>query len=222
MLIATQLAGFGAGGALSSLSFVDSATSTGASVTGPAGILPGDLLVLFDRAVAAGSGTPPTTVLPSGFTSISNSPGSNAAPNSVRSILSYKIADGSEASASLTGMNGSSNGKMLAVFRGDAPVSSVSPSTPNAETTDGNPASQNVAASGGVAPLIVVGAYGCGTAAVDPRTFSPAKDAEITSSGTGTRYLAYKIYNSSPADVTVDMDDEGDLNSLQSCFITCS
>ncbi len=221
MLMVSQLAGFGAGGAaaLTSLSFLDSATSTGASVTGPAGILTGDLLVLFDRAIAAGSATPPTTVLPSGFTSISNSPGSNASPNAVRSIVSYKIADGSEASASLTGMNGSTNGKMLAVFRGDVHVSAVLPSTPNAETTDGNPASQNVAASGGATPLIVVAGYGSGSA-IDPRTFSPAKDAEINSAT--TRYLAYKIYNSSPADVTVDMDDEGDLNSLQSCFISCS
>ena len=46
---------------------------------------------------------------------------------------------------------------------------------------------------------------------------SPAKDGEVAN-GT-TPYLAYKVYNSSPANVSVDMDDEGDGNTLQSCYI---
>ena len=88
------------------------------------------------------------------------------------------------------------------------------------ETTDGNPSAQVVGASSGTPPLIVIGAYGT-TGTVDPRTFSTTKDGEITADSFNA-YLAYKIYNSSPQDSSIDMDDEGDANILQSCYLACS
>ena len=55
---------------------------------------------------------------------------------------------------------------------------------------------------------------------------SPAKDGEIQSDEGGIEFfdnwLAYKIYNSSPADASVDMDDESSENYLSSFFIECS
>ncbi|HWE21758.1 MAG TPA: hypothetical protein VG758_32045 [Hyphomicrobiaceae bacterium] len=51
---------------------------------------------------------------------------------------------------------------------------------------------------------------------------TPAKDGEINVVlGALNAYLAYKIYNSSPVNVTVDMDDEG-TNELYSCYVSCS
>ena len=204
-----------AGGGLTSVSFTDSATSTAATITAPASINSGDLLILHD--VAHGGASTPTSVIPSGFTSIVDTD-----ITKLKSILSYKIADGTEDGASLTGMNGSDfNAKGLYQFRGDIPITSVNLSTVNSEATAGNPSSQNVSASGGTSPLIVIGAYGTSNAAgVDPRTFSPAKDGEI--SGSVEQYLAYKIYNSSPADVSIDMDDEGAANILYSLYIEAS
>lgn len=191
----------------------ETATSTAQTITGPSGIQAGDLLVLLDRATNV-IGTP-ATVVPSGFTSIVNTTSAN-----VRQIASYKIADGTEASASLTGMNGDViNAKALYVFRGNVAISAVNVSTPNSEATDGNPASQSVTASGGTPPLIVLGCYGS-SGAVDPRTFSTTKDGEINPST--ALYLAYKIYNVSPADTSIDMDDEGVNNILQSFYIECS
>lgn len=203
------------GGGLTTLSFQADATSTSDTITGPASIAAGDLLVLWDGAHNL-SGLP-TSVVPTGFTSIvSFNDGSND-----RAIASYKIADGSEASATITGMNGNiSDDKMLYVFRGNQAISSVSALDIASESTAGNPTAQVVNASGGTPPLIVFGCYFVPGAAVDPRTFNPAKDGEITSS---TRaYLAYKIYNSSPADVTVDMDDELDTNMLASFYLSCT
>ena len=200
---------------LTTLSLQDNATSTSTTITGPSSIQTGDLILLLDRSYGAAA---PSTVVPSGFTSIVNTAGSN-----LRQIVSRKIADGSEASATITGMAAGFFGdvaKELYVFRGDAAISSVTASTPNNQATTGNPSSQSVTASGGTPPLIVFGAYGVGTGTVDPRTFSPAKDGEIN--GAATSYLAYKIYNSSPADVSIDMDDEGDENCLQSFYLECS
>ena len=71
---------------------------------------------------------------------------------------------------------------------------------------------------------MVPGGYGCANGTVNPRTFtvggSAAKDGETQATGgSADNWLAYKIYNSSPADVVIDQDDEGDNNALVSCYI---
>lgn len=205
---ATSVGGF-------TLSEQASATSTAQTITVPSGVQSGDLLVLLDRA--ANTMSAPSTIIPSGFTSIVNTLLAIA-----RQIASYKIADGTEGGTNLTGMSGNFLlDKALYVFRGSAAITSVSVSTPNAEGTSVDPASQAVSASGGTAPLIVFGCYSAGLSVViDPRTFSPAKDGEITPDS--NLYLAYKIYNAGPADVTIDMENEGSPNILQSFYIECS
>jgi hypothetical protein len=109
--------------------------------------------------------------------------------------------------------------KALYVFRGNAPITMASALSIASTFIAEDPAPQVVSASGGVVPLIVLCGYR-GALDVDPRSFTPSKDGEINP--TTTVYLAYKIYNSSPADVTVDMDDEGNGNALVSCYIQCS
>lgn len=193
-------------GALTSVSFVTSGTSTAANVTGPAGIQAGDILVLYDAAGNT-SGTP-STVIPSGFTELA---GASAGTRNRR--VSYKLATGAEASASITGMNGTSaNHKAILVFRGDATATSVSPGgVVQPAITDGNPADETITAGGGAAPLIVVGAYGS-TGAVSPIIFTPTEDGTV--SVTTAILIRYKIYNASPADVTIGMNDEGNGNGL--------
>lgn len=189
------------------------ATSTGASVTAPADIIAGDLLVLAD---VAGGPSLPAAVTPSGWTLIA----STTAGTTLRGMLHYKIATGDEASSIITGMNGSTNNKVLLVFRPNAPIQSATPNTFGAEGTTNNPSPQTVIASAGTPPLVVLGLYGAGVA-VDPRTFtvggSAAKDGEVSASG-NRLYTAWKIYNSSPANVVIDMDDES-LQVLQSGYI---
>lgn len=133
-------------------------------------------------------------------------------------MVSYKIADGTEDSASITGMDGgATDNKILLQFRGDAAISSVTPNvigTP--AVTDGNPGSQTITASGGTPPLILCAFY-TSDGAVDPRTFSAAADGEVSASLSA--YAKYKIYDSSPADHSADMDDEGANNSLASFYL---
>lgn len=210
-----------AGGA-TSLAFQASASSeNSATVTGPASIQSGDLLCLSDRGFEFLGF--PTTAAPSGFTSIENV----TVDPDTRHIISYKIADGSEASSSLTGMTFLGGGKVLFVLRPDNPITNVNIQDSDSQGTAGNPASQTVTSSGGAVPLVVLGAYGSFNNAI-AETFTPTEDGSVEANGDGgdagdeANLFAYKIYNSSPANVTIDMPDEGASNTLLSCYLECS
>lgn len=205
--------------ALTSVSILDTATSNSGTIGVPSSVQDGDLMVLMDRATTK-SGAPSATV-PSGFEIVSNF--TDNVSNWFRLIISYKIATGSDASSTLTGMNGANaNRKLLLVFRGNAPITSVTPASLSEQGTDGNPSQQVVTSGSGTPPLIVIAGYGTQLfSTVDPRTFTPAKDGELVVPGAfmSEAYIAYKIYNSSPANVTVDMDDEGNYNQLASFYL---
>lgn len=224
----------GGGAAPASIVKQADATSSAETITAPADIQAGDLLVLYDRGYGASGSGLPATVVPSGFSVAANTTYSDAVNLIyVRQIISCKIADGSEASASLSGMPDAEPGtdpyKILLVFRPDVPAASFAVNDASGEATIGNPAAQTITASGGDGPLVVLGAYSTvsgGT--VDPRTFTvaavAAKDGEVNVSTHS--YLAWKIYDSAPADVVVDMEDENaggnHPNILQGLYIELS
>lgn len=188
------------------MAFQDSATSTASTVTWPT-VAAGDIAYLFDAA-ANNSGSP-TLVTPSGFTSIV----SEAWATYWASGISQRICDGSE-TGSITGMAGTnSNNKVLLVFRGTRAVASVENSTPTKQGTTGNPSSQNISASGQATPLIVLGMAYSGSGAVAFATASPAFDATVVNSASRLM-VGYKIYNSSPANHAIDMNDLGSANYL--------
>lgn len=169
---------------------------------------------------AIGSLSEPTDVVLTNFTRITANTFVIAGVSGIRGVASYKICDGTEDGAALTGMDGTtSDAKMIYLLRATRAIVGVAVGSLAADPNTGNPAGQTVASAAGVAPLAVFGCYGS-TGAVDPRTFtvggSAAKDGEITPA---TRaYLAYKIYDAAPADVVVDMDDEGS-NLLASFYL---
>lgn len=225
MLAVNQLIGFGAFSAsvaaLTTVTFRSSASANSNEVVAPSDIVAGDILVLLDNATNKVSF--PSETVPSGFTIISSITDSTRN----RQILSYKIADGSEASATLTGLDGEEfEGKILAVFAGDVPILTVTPQDVNGQFTIGNPTAQVININGDTnVPLIVFGAYGNWAATVSPRTYTgTGASASELSIGVGTNlYLKYEIFNSVPsADRTIDMDDEGLDNCLQSCYLECA
>lgn len=194
---------------VASLSFIASTTSTASTVTAPASIDAGDLLVILEGAGGSVSGS-----LASGFT-LAREDINGPTQTNIR--IGYKIADGSEDSASLGGYSASVMRKIVLQFRGDVAISSIAVQDDDGEITTGNPASQTVTSSGGTTPLIVFGHY-FSNGTVDPRTFSPTETGEV-SSDSDLHYAKYLIYNSSPANVSVDMDDEGGVNALQSLYL---
>jgi hypothetical protein len=211
MLQVNQLTGFGGGPApITSLAFQTSADSDTQTITCPT-VSPGDVGVLLDGAVNA-SGTP-TNVIPSGFTQLQTSNIDFA-----RTTMSYKVFDGSEDGSSLTGMNGNaSNAKVLLVFRPNGVVTSVGVSTFLQETTNGNPASQVIAASGQAAPLIRLAGAAVGSNSTPPPFAAGTFDATVTKAGGFSALRAgYTVQNSSPSDDTVDLGDNGNGNCLMS------
>jgi hypothetical protein len=200
---------------LATLAPVASGTSTAANgaITASAPIQAGDLLVVAGSCSGSTSAS-----LPPGFTTVLAVIDTATSKDGI----GFKVADGSEGTT-VTGFSaiGTTPGatNLLLVFRGNVPVGSVSANSPvTSGVTAANPAAQVVPAAAATPPLIVFAAY-ASSGAVDPRSMTPAKDGEINV-GTNT-YLAYKIYNSSPANVTVDMDDEG-TNELSSFYLSCS
>lgn len=211
MLTVTQLSGFGAGASaavgLTSIAFFNSATSVNtASVTCPSGVIAGDLIVYANRGREDES-----AVVPSGYTQILEMNFGDG-----HTIVSAKLASGSEGGNSITGMGGISQLNAVAVFRPNIPATAFSASTPNKQSTSGNPSPQTVLSAAGTPPLIVFGVYS-GHDSVSPRSMTPAKDGEI--SPFNEFWLAWKIYNSNPANVVVDMNDETQ-SSLASFFVS--
>lgn len=202
-----------AAGVLTSIANQGSSQSTGSTVSWGSPQA-GDVAVLFDFARDAGTGAPPAKVVPAGFTEIDST--STATSNGYRSTISYKICDGSE-SGSITGQNGGVNRKILTVYRGDVPISSVSVSTVNSFAADADPPAQTISASGGVAPLVCLGSYVQYTF-VTGQSMSPS--ADHTTVNTTYQTVRDKIYNTAPADVTVDQGRvTSALNLLQSFYL---
>ena len=211
---------------IATVSLVNSATATaGAGITLMTGIEAGDLLVLFDILYNDGGGDPATAIPTSqgGWTDAGTAGGS---PDyNIRVQASYLIADGTEDGATVTpGLNGDDERKIVLQYRANVPIRAISVSTAVSTITGGNPATQTIAASAGTAPVIGIATFSNGDDnTFTPRTSSITPDTEIlvtgTQGGTGATYLHSYIQNSSPANYTFDMTDEGFGNVLFGFYI---
>lgn len=196
------------GGAITIITMQSSTTSTASTITVPS-CQDGDVLVLFDRPIGS---APPAPVTPSGWSAANQSSSGN-----FKMYVSYKLATNADSGASVTGMNGSiSNAKMMYVFRPDiAALVLTLGSTVSNVTSTATDATVTTLAGSAIAPLVVIGAYSR-NGSVSSRGMSPAKDGEITAN---SAYLAYKIYNSSAADVTVTTPGGSSVNSAQAMYL---
>lgn len=199
------------------ISLFASATSTAATITWPGSLQSGMVAFLIDHANNIIN--KPTDVTPSGFTNIPLS-GTAQTDGFNRVKTSYKILTGSE-SGSLTGMDGDSfDRKIMFIIQGTSPIASVTISDATVNLTNSDPGSETISASNGIGPVLVIGSASIGSSATAAfSTESPAFDATVAA----TRMVAgYKIYNSSPQDHTIDMNDLGSGNALIGFYATFS
>lgn len=221
MLVLNQLAGFGArrrvAAGAATLGFVDSAVSIDvASITIPATSAVGDLAVLLINNGGLYNSTAPNT--PSGWTSIYS-----GTSGEYGTRMCYKILTSGNPGSSVSMTSNVVSAGMVVFNLSSGAISTVTASTANHQETTANPSSQSVTASSGAPPLVVIGRAD----ALDGTGFSvetPAMDGAATgTSASGTYrhdvYLAYKIYNSSPANHTLDMSDLGIVNFLASFYL---
>lgn len=206
----------GASAPLTSFAQQASATSTAATITWPS-VAAGDVAILFDSPIS--SDAIPTSVTPSGFT-LANTNSYNDNPEYYRWNYSYKVCSGTE-SGSLTGMNGTtSNRKILVTFRGDVPIASAIHGGAQDSISGANPSPITILSGSAAAPLIVLAGWRDLSNAINPRTFTPTKDGEISNST--SMYVAWLAQLTSPADVTIDMDDELQLNYMVGFYLQLS
>lgn len=193
-----------------SLAFQTSANSSAQTITCPT-VDQYDVGVLFDTATDS-TATLPSNVVPSGFTQLQTS----AFSSFYRTTLSYKVFDGTEDGATITGMNGNhSNAKILLVFRPNRAIVSVGTSTFLQETSSSAPSSQLIAASGQTAPLIRLAACVDGAGPSNPNFTGGTFDATIAKAGSDSSIRAgYAVQNTSPSNTTVSMADGGAGNCL--------
>jgi len=186
--------------------FVKSVISSASTIaTGTVAV--GDLLILIDYAISS-STTIPTTVVPSGYTSLANYGAVTGSGASTRTIVSYRFSTVTT-TTTLTGMSDFGQRKTLLVFNGGG--SSVVAFDFQNVSNVADPASITTTSGSGSVPLIVIANYQTNTSGtVTTPTFSPTEDGSITN--TGVQMVKYKIYTSSPSNVTTDSGDGGTYN----------
>lgn len=196
----------------SAWSFVTSSNSDVSTISVPSGTQVGDLIILFDGAYSI-SGSP-TSVYPAGFTAI----GTSQSSGRLRNNVSYKIAASGDIGATITGMTTSGfRRKILAVFRPDVIVPSVIINSLNQQATSGDPAPQNITASGGIGALLLLGTAFSGDSITETGTLVTS-GVSIPSIG-GDQGAFYEIQNGTKSDRTFDMPDV-DVNCLVSFYVS--
>lgn len=192
-----------------------------ATVAYPVGVVlkKGDVAIHFDFCHGELNGSNPTSVIPSGFTSLSDLTGFGIevdAPDISRTrfIISYKILTGFE-SGTLLGMQSNRyEGKFILILRGSTEATNVTIggyayNSPGAGTP--NPATIVIPAGSGIKPLLVFGyatkdspqaVFTNGTPSPAFGTLNAAPDRQI---------LGYTVYNKGDIAVshTVDSDAAG-------------
>lgn len=198
-----------------------SATSAAASVTAPAGIQKGDLMVLIDAPESAVAIN--TASVPSGFTQFRDVPSSGW---ETKAVMSYKIADGTEGGSTITGMTGAvENAKVLLVFRGRARITTMTMVANSNNISNGDPSGVIANFSGitpAASPVIAMGTVQCRGATPPPfQTQSPAFAASLTG---GHLRVGYTIYDKAAAlsNQNVDLDDNGQGNLVTVCGLVLS
>ncbi len=197
---------------ITSLTRVLSATSTLATITYPAGIQAGDLILLIDRA----AGTTSSLAIPTGFTQISTT--ATVAQNlfPYRVTYSYKIATGTE-TGNITGQDGStSDAKTMIVFRGSRPISSVTSSELAFDQTHVLTKSLLLPTSGLPAQTLVLSSIFTGnTSTVLSMTQTPS-DFNDTISSTAFSVVDFQYF---PNSITTNYTTTSTTNSVQIHFL---
>ena len=206
---------------MTSITAVANANSNASTITVPATTQTGDIIVIADGPNTSGT-TPPTAVVPVGYTQIADNNCYNGTSNS-RQIVSYKIAGPSDAGATVTGMTGGNNSrKVIAVWRGNNPITTVNTnSVVNAILSSAT--TNTITSSSGPAPMIILGANR-GNGASGTFTYGgtlKSSGTTITTSSAAAHDVTYLISNTVPTNYTYGYSAFGTgCSVVQSFYLT--
>ena len=201
---------------LDELDYSTSNTSTSSlTITHPVTVQAGDLMILFEGTWDNDSDY--INAVPTNFTEIYKNAYLYVTSTYMAIAISARILPNTNDITTPTPVGTTVDGHHYNAlyFRPSKSITSITPSgTINNQNTTSNPTSQTVSASGGTVPLIVFGLIQTTSSLAAFSTENPAFDNEYTSSGvttSGSAYarVGYKLYNSSPQDHSIDMNDLG-------------
>jgi len=217
MAIIFLASGSGQVPAFQDATFVTSTSDIGSNaLTLPSGIQSGDIIIFLEGAV---DDVLPAADVPSGFTQAIHT-FADLGSIDVRSIISYKIADGTEGSTSIIGVDEFAC-RAAFVFRPNFTVGSATHRDTAGQATSGNPTAQVCNATGDPSSCVIVVGFGWGVAGVD-LSFSPSQDVtEEDTFGEIGFDAKCKVYANTEthADHTIDIGDLGSVNVLQSLYL---
>lgn len=190
------------------------ATGTGASITIPPAARAGDFCMIFNKAEGT-TGNIPANMAPNGFSTLKTDNTASGSNNVTRSSVFAKVLTENDPGSSVSGLDGNVEEEWIAIVL----LANKTPSgfTDNSGGADGrtsNPPPQTIVASGEINKPIVAYALYSSTGAVDPRSSTVSMNEE---QGASTDlYAKFIVYNDgdAPADIDVDMNDEGTINVL--------
>ena len=195
------------------LTLVDSGVASSTTIALPTGWAEGDLAILYEYAIDDGTVTLGSD--PAGWTLISKEDTLSGA----KGRMFYRVLQSGDSSPN-TGTTADEVNTGIIAYRPSRPIVAVTPSTWNKQGTMGNPSPQTVSASAGVVPIVVAALAGGLSNSFGFSTASPAFDIDNTNdSGNAYFHSAAKLYNSSPSDHTIDMNDQGSRNVLMSGYL---
>lgn len=214
-----------------SITQVASATSTTGTLTAPANIQAGDLLVIVQRS-SSDTSTPPSAVTPSGFltaNNVSNSTGGGKSFAS-RQIVNYKLATGAEASTNFSVMTGSDvdasidQRSIMVVFRPNVPASAIVLADVEGAMSNGGVGPFTIASGSGIVPLVAIYSFGGFDVSISAPLSTPAEDGDVFNAAGNNNdiSLSWKIYNTSPANVVTFNITSTDDATIQSMYFELS
>jgi hypothetical protein len=207
------------------LTFVAASYANGSvTIAMPTGAQAGDIVFVIDRLTGTGNIAAFRTPLTSGglsFTEHQTTSAGSASTFMGARISSRVLTAGNLGTISnlINNVTSTAHRTIAVLFRPNSAITSTTYTTTGGESTTGNPAVQTVSVSSQPQAAMAMAVY-TAQSAIDPRTSGISMN-ELADSGVTTFYVKYKLYISgeSRTNFTVDMDDEGVANLLQSFYV---
>ena len=218
----------GDGGAdgLTTISYQTGTTASqhAGTITFPSGINSGDVLIVmqnsedYNNSIPAAYGT--------GFTSVGTVTGTTSSGDDTvyyRTCVSMKVADGTEASASIGGFINADDreGAVVYVYRPNVAATAIAAFDVETQYTNGNPTAQTINASSSTEVVIAFGCFGGTTDTNMSITWSVTSDQDFTVANgfADIKSRATGYAKGTAVDITADTSDSGSANMIISGYI---
>jgi hypothetical protein len=192
------------------ITFPATNTSTGTTITVPAGAAAGDLAFLFDTSTTV------TDTIPSEWSRISG-----LTTTGIRTNITYKLLTSGDLGATITGMAGTTRKSMI-ICRGNTAINEAIAVLNGSQATTGTPSSQTIAISSIAKPHLAFAVLGASASNPSKSWTQTGASVNLLNSFSGGGVAVYYQSNdvgSGAGNATVTMGDGGS-NTFNTIYVT--